>query len=368
VELGRYGYSRDGKPRNRQVLIGVVMMDGWPIAHHVFAGNRLDQTTVGEVVADLRQRFGLRRVVFVGDRGMVTLKNVEQLRQAEQGYLVGLQRRNRKAIPHYIEQALARGEWQECPVGITASEKSIVPRTRVQEVPGKEPGVRVFVVHSEEREQYERGLREQSMERARKELEELRLRVEKGELKQAEKVGAAAAKIFQRHHGHRYFAWELRQGQFHYCEHPVNFSREQACEGQYVIQTEEQDLTPVEAVMAYKQLNEVERGFAHLKGLLEVRPVHHRKDHRVRAHVFVAALAFLLDRALEKNLRAAGSSLSSPTAWQALETVRCVSVQVGDRSKLCVTRGSRQATEVLKILKLSELDPPAPPPGRETVM
>jgi transposase len=368
VELGRYGYSRDGKPRNRQVLIGVVMMDGWPIAHHVFAGNRLDQTTVGEVVADLRQRFGLRRVVFVGDRGMVTLKNVEQLRQAGQGYLVGLQRRNRKAIPHYIEQAVARGDWQECPAGITASEQSVVPRTRVQEVPGQEPGVRVFVVHSDEREQYERGLREQSMERARKELEELRLRVEKGELKQAEKIGAAAAKVLQRHHGQRYFAWELRQGQFHYFEHPLNFSREQAGEGKYVIQTEEQHLTPVEAVLAYKQLNEVERGFAHLKGLLEVRPVHHRREERVRAHVLVAALAFLLDRALEKKLRAAGSSLSSPAAWQALETVRCVSVQVGDRSKLCVTRGSRQATEVLKILQLSELDPPAPPPGRETVM
>jgi len=368
AELGRFGYSRDGKPRNRQVLMGVVMMDGWPIAHHVFAGNRLDQSTVGEVVADLRQRFGLRRVVFVGDRGMVTLKNLEQLRQAGQGYLVGFERRNRKAIPHYIEQAAAGGQWQECPVGITASEKSIVPRTRVQEVPGQEPGVRVFVVHSEEREQYERGLREQSMERARKELEELRRRVEKGELKQAEKIGAAAAKVLQRYHGHRYFAWELRQGQFHYFEHPVNFSREQACEGKYVIQTEEQHLTPVEAVMAYKQLHEVERGFAHLKGLLEVRPVHHRKEERVRAHVFVAALAFLLDRALEKKLRAAGSSLSSPAAWQALETVRCVAVEVGTRTKLCVTRGSRQATEVLKILKLSDLDPPQPPEGRETVM
>ena len=108
AELGRFGYSRDGKPRNRQVLVGVVMMDGWPIAHHVFAGNRLDQTTVAEVVADLRARLGLQRVVFVGDRGMVTLKNLAQLRQAEQGYLVGLQRRNRQEIPQYIEQAVAR--------------------------------------------------------------------------------------------------------------------------------------------------------------------------------------------------------------------------------------------------------------------
>jgi len=368
AELGQFGYSRDGKPRKRQVLIGVVMMEGWPIAHHVFAGNRLDQTTVGEVVEDLHQRFGLARVVFVGDRGMVTVNNLEQLRQAGQGYLVGLQRRHRKDIPHYIEQALAGQNWQECAAGMTASEKAVVPRTRVQEVAGKEPGVRVFVVHSEEREQYEHGLRELSMARVREGLERLRLRVEKGELKQAEKIGAAAAKVLGRNHGHRYFSWELRGGQFHYFEHPVNFAREKACEGKYVIQTEEPGLSPVEVVAAYKQLNEVERGFAHLKGLLEVRPVYHQKDDRVRAHVFVAALAFLLDRALEKKLRAAGSSLSSSAAWQALETVRCVSVEVGSRTKLCVTRGSQQAAQVLKILRIADLDPPEPPAGKETIM
>lgn len=96
--------------------------------------------------------------------------------------------------------------------------------------------------------------------------------------------------------------------------------------------------------------------------------MHHRKDDRVRAHVFVAALAFLLDRALEKKLRAANSTLSSPAAWQALETVRCVFVQVGNRTKLCVTRGSRHAAEVLKMLRLSDLDPPEPPEGDETIM
>jgi len=192
--------------------------------------------------------------------------------------------------------------------------------------------------------------------------------VEKGELKEAEKIGAAAAKVLVRNHGHRYFNWELRAGQFHYFEHAVNFPRETACEGKYVIQTEEPGPSPVEAVAAYKQLNEVERGFAHLKGLLEVRPVYHHKDDRVRAHVFVAALAFLLDRALEKKLRAAGSSLSSPAAWQALETVWCVTVEVGSRTKLCVTRGSRQAAEVLRILRLSELAPPEPPEGKETAM
>ena len=280
AELGRFGYSRDGKPRNPQVVIGVVMMEGWPIAHHVFAGNRLDQTTVLEVVQDLNARFDLNRVVFVGDRGMMTIGNVDKLRDLEQGYLVGLQRRNRKDTTEYIQQAAARTDWQECPVGITASEKKTVPQTRVVEVAGKQAGVRVFVVHSEERELYERGMRELSMERTRKELEALQKQVEKGELKEADKIGAAAATKLRRNHGHRYFDWELRQGKFRFFDHPVNLAREKALEGKYVIQTEERNLSALEAVAAYKELNEVERGFSHLKSLLELRPVYHRKDAR----------------------------------------------------------------------------------------
>jgi hypothetical protein len=272
AELARFGYSRDGKPRNRQIVLGVVMMDGWPIAHHVFAGNRLDQTTVLEVVKDLNQRFELNRVVFVGDRGMMTLGNVEQLRQLNQGYLLGLQRRNRKDTLDYIQQAEARTDWQECSVGITAAEKALPPKTRVVEVAGKGAGVRVFVVHSEEREVYERSMRELTMERARKELQALKTQVEKGQLKGADKIGAAAATRLHRHHGQRYFAWELRQGKFHFFEHPTNLAREKALEGKYVIQTEERNLSPVQAVAAYRELKEVERGFSHRKSPLELRP------------------------------------------------------------------------------------------------
>jgi transposase len=366
--LGRFGYSRDGKPRNRQIVIGVVMMEGWPIAHHVFAGNRLDQTTVIEVVKDLNTRFELNRVVFVGHRGMMTIGNVDKLRDLRQGYLVGLQRRNRKDTSEYIQQAAAHTNWQECPAGITASEKKVVPQTRVVEVPGKQAGVRVFVVHSEERELYERGMRELSMERTRKDLEALQRQVEKGELKEPDKIGAAAATKLRRNHGHRYFDWELREGKFHFFDHPVNLARERALEGKYVIQTEERNLSAVEAVAAYKELNEVERGFSHLKGLLDLRPVYHRNDTRVQAHVFVAALALLVDRALEKSLHAAGSKLSTPFAWQALEMVRCVEVELGQRRKVCVTRGNQHVTEVLRALGIAELDPPFPPKGRECLV
>ncbi len=110
----------------------------------------------------------------------------------------------------------------------------------------------MFVVDSEDRQQYEQARREQARQRVREQLERLQQRVERGALKQPEKIGAAAAAILGRHHGHRYFQWELRQGKFHYAAHEVNFAREQLLEGKYVIQTEERDLTPLEAVAATK--------------------------------------------------------------------------------------------------------------------
>src|SRR5213594_156473 len=166
--LAKHGHSRDGKPRNRQILVGVVMIDGWPIAHHVFEGNKRDSTTVESVLKDIQERFGLQRVVFVGDRGMVTLDNVELLRSQEQGYLVGLNRRRRPEILRYLQRAT--GPWLQCPAGVTASEKAEVPKTRVQEVASDKSDVRVFVVHSDERLAYEQGEREKAMERVRAEL------------------------------------------------------------------------------------------------------------------------------------------------------------------------------------------------------
>lgn len=99
-----------------------------------------------------------------------------------------------------------------------------------------------------------------------------------------------------------------------------------------MIQTEERHLSPVEAVTGDKERNEVERGFSHLKDLLELRPVYHHRDDRVRAHVFVAAPALWLDRALEKSLRAAGSGRSTPFAWQALEMIRHLRRRLGHAS------------------------------------
>jgi len=356
VGFALHGHSRDGKPRNRQVLVGMVMIDGWPIAHHVFQGNLRDSTTVEKVLQDLQSRFGLRRVVFVGDRGMVTSGNLDRLRASGQGYLVGLKRRRQPEILGYLEGAT--GPWLECPAGISAGEKSQVPKTVVQEVASGKPGVRVFVVHSEERLEYERGEREKAMQKVQEELQALEQRVSQGKLKAPEKIGAAASRVLSRHHGFRYYAWALKQGQFHYFEHPENLKQEKALEGKYLIQSEEPNLSPIEAVEIYKDLSEVERAFSGLKDVIEMRPIYHRTVPRVEAHIFIASLAFLLDRALEKKLKSAGNDLSSKQGWQALKTVRVVDIDLGNgEHKQSVTQGSSRAAAILSTLGIKDLDP-----------
>ena len=300
--LAAHGYSREGKPRNRQVLVGLVMIEGWPLAHHVFAGNWRDASTLPEVLKDLQQRFGLARVILVGDRGMMTSGNLEQLRSGGHGYVVGLNRRRRPQVLRYVEQA--RGPWQECPLGVAAAEQSAPFQTRVQEVASEQPGVRVFVVESEERLAYERGEREKAMGRVQPQLEALRRRVAGGKLKTPEKIGAAAQRVLARHHGSRYYDWKLEEGQFEYLEHPLHLRQEQALEGKYLIQVEGCDLSPREAVQVYKELSEVERAFRQLKDVIEMRPIYHQTDRRVQAHLFVAALAFLVDRLWKRNSRA----------------------------------------------------------------
>ena len=125
----------------------------------------------------------------------------------------------------------------------------------------------------------------------------------------------------------------------------------------------------LDAVRTYKDLTDVERGFRHLKDVLAVRPIYHRVEPRVRAHIFVAALALLLERLLERRLKEAGVDLSAPDALEAVATVRWVTFHLaGQPVRHGVSGGSPHARQVLKALGISDLKPPTPPEDQTTVM
>jgi transposase len=364
-DFARHGHSRDQKRRNVQVVVGVVMVAGWPITHHVWEGNRRDCTTVLEVLRDLQERFDFQRVVFVGDRGMVSEDNLEEMIDAGQGYLLGVRRRQNPELNGWL-QKLKPHKWIDCPVGITAAEQETPPRTRVQEVASGQEGKRVFVIDSEERRAYEERMRSRSMEKVRSLLEKLRKRVADGRLKKPEAIGAAAARALSRHHGDRYFRWQLTKGVFTFEEHPVRLGLEKQLEGKYVLMTSEKAFTAQDAVQQYKELMELERGFRALKDILALRPIYHQRESRVKAHIFVAALALLLQRLLERRLHRAKVPMSAAEAMQTLETIRVVKFHLpGQALRQGVSTGSPRARQVLKALGLSQLRPPTPA-GSET--
>jgi transposase len=364
-DFARHGHSRDQKRRNVQVIVGVVMVAGWPITHHVWEGNRRDSTTVLEVLRDLQERFDFQRVVFVGDRGMVSEANVKEILEAGQGYLLGVRRRQNPELSGWLEK-LKENRWIDCPVGITAAEQKEPPRTRVQEIPSGEEGKRVFVIDSEERQAYEQRMRERSMEKVRLRLEKLQKRVTAGRLKKPEAIGAAAARALSHHHGDRYYRWQLTEGVFSFEEHPVRLRREKQLEGKYVLTTSEKGFGAKDAVAHYKELMELERGFRSLKDILALRPIYHRVEPRVKAHIFVAALALLVQRLLERRLRDGKVNMSAADAMQALETIRVVTFHLeGQPTRRGVSVGTPRARQVLKALAVTQLRPPTPA-GPET--
>ena len=149
-EVAKHGHSRDGKPHNVQVVVGVVMVAGWPIAHHVWPGNRIDHSTVQDVVHDLNTRFH-SAVSCSSSRHGSRLKISKHWRTGSaHGLIMGVVAAEPKAGDGW--QRLDATKWIDCPVGINAQErKTDPPRTRAQEVASGDPDMRVFIIDSDER-------------------------------------------------------------------------------------------------------------------------------------------------------------------------------------------------------------------------
>ena len=141
-KLRRHGNSKDGKPRNVQVLLGTVMLHGLPIATHVFEGNRAEKKTVNEVVKDIRDRFGIRNIIFVADTGMKSPENLKLFQGLEgYSYILGHPGRRDADAEKWLQKVT--DNWEDVGRG-----------TRIQEVESGQSGVRVFVAASDERKKY----------------------------------------------------------------------------------------------------------------------------------------------------------------------------------------------------------------------
>ena len=348
--LRRHGHSRDGKRRNVQVLLGVVIANGFPIAHHIFPGNTADKATFETVISDLEQRLGLRRVLVVGDRGPVSEANLELLQAPgrQLRYLLGVPGRRHEESAKALE-AVAEDAWQPVDDG-----------NRVQEIElAEHPGIRYFVVDSAERKAYEQELRLRSMERAKARLEKVAAAVSAGRLKDPAKIGARAARALEQDHGGRYYSYEVPgPSEFKYYEDADKLGAETCREGRYVLKTNDPDLTAEQTVPLYKQLSDVEWAYRDLKDIIRMRPIHHRTDERIEAHLFVATLALFLKRTLEHELAKAGVNLTPTEAFAAMRSMGIGVLDLAGERRHLVSAGGRDARRLVKALGIEQLAPP----------
>jgi transposase len=350
--LRRHGKPKCGDRRNVLVVLGVVMANGWPIAHHVFPGNTADKKTFQSVVEDLETRFGLRRVLVVGDCGLVSPDNLAFLSAAgrQVRYLLGLPGR-------HSEEALAvfgrldEGAWAQVDEG-----------NRVQEVHLDDaPAVRYLVVESDERRATEAELRQRDMDRTAEALRAVEAAVASGRLRQPEKIGARAARALGEHHGTRYYSWALDpSGGFRFWEDPAKMAAETVREGRYLLKSDDPHLRPEEAAEVYKQLSDVEWAYRDLKDVIALRPIHHKTDPRIEGHIFVATLALFLKRTLEHHLREAGLYLSPTEAFAAVRSIGVSVLDFDGRRRLLTTAGGRDAQRIVRALGIGPVAPPQP--------
>lgn len=346
-KLRRHGHSKDGKPREVQVVLGVVMANGFPIAHHVFAGNQAEKTTLQDVLTDVDQRFDLGHVLVVADRGLVSPDNLEYLSKSKFRYLLGIPGRRCQEARDVLD-ALDETKWAR-----------VDAENRVQEVHLAGRTGRYFVIDSLQRKTYEQTLRERSMGRAREALEKVAAAVKAGRLKDPAKIGARAARASAKHHGHRYYSYEVPDaGAFRYWEDPEKMQAEMRHEGKYILKTDDAELGTVEAVGGFKELGTVESGFRDLKDVIEMRPVYHKTDARIEGHIFVATLGLFLKRSLEHQLASAFPELSGTEAIAAMRSIGLTELDLNGEPTRLVSVGGRDARRVLKALGITDLNPP----------
>lgn len=284
--LRRLGHSKDHRPDLPQVVIGLaVTREGIPVRVWVWPGNRNDQTLVEQVKADLAG-WRLGRAVYVVDSGFSGRDNLRRLRSAGGHYIAGLKLRS--GIPE-TEQALSRqGRY-----------RAVKDNLRVKEVRvgDGDAAVRYVVCHNPAEAERDRTRRQQRIERIEAELARLAQQRERATSKAEREQHLRGECALRDHPTLSRYLRQSKGGRLSLDR--AKIAAEQRLDGKYLLTTSDPSLSAEDVALGYKQLLEAERSFRDLKGTLLLRPVFHRKDDRIRAHVLICFLALVLVRLAE---------------------------------------------------------------------
>ena len=290
--LAFYGNDRDGKGDRPIIVYGVLAdREGRPVSVDVYPGNTGDPATVPNQVEKLRDRFGLQRVVLVGDRGMLTQKQIDTLKQhPELGWISALRS---SSIRKLVEQE--------------AIQMSLFDQQNLAEIASPDfPGERLMVCYNPLLADERKRKREDLLEATEKNLEKIVREVKRRTKKPLgkEEIGVKVGRISNSHKVAKHFDLTIEDGVFEWKRNEESIVSEAALDGIYVIRTSESEerFSADDTVRNYKSLSLVERIFRCLKTDLRVRPIYLRTEAHVRAHIFLCLLAYYLEWHLRKAL------------------------------------------------------------------
>jgi len=282
--LAKLGYSRDGKPGMLQVNYGLMTdVRGCPVAVSVFPGNTADPSTLMPQVRRLKDDFALAQLVLVGDRGMISGKAITQLRDEEGiDWITALKS---GSIRRLVDQGVVQpGLFDEH--NLFEFDHLDYPDERL--IACRNPQLAKLRAHK----------RQDLLSATERHLEPIRQRVKAGRLSGQDKIGVAVGKVLNKYKMGKHFQLEIEDQALRYSRKTEAIAAEAALDGIYIIRTsvKAERMDDADCVRHYKALANVERAFRTLKSVdLKIRPIHHRLEPRVRAHIFLCMLAYYVE-------------------------------------------------------------------------
>jgi transposase len=282
--LGKIGYNRDGKKNKLQVNYGLLTTrEGCPVAVSVYEGNTGDAKTLMPQVVKLREHFGLEHLVLVGDRGMISHKAIGDLKGLDGlAWITALKSTQIRTLVQ--SEALQLGLFDE--------------RDLFELTHPDYPDERLIACRNPELAKRRAHKRRALLEATDMELEKIRDRVARGALVGEAAIGLRVGRVINKYKVGKHFALQISSHALAYHILEDQVAAEAALDGIYVIRTglPKKHMPAAEAVRSYKALTNVERAFRSLKSVdLHVRPIHHRLETRVRAHIFLCMLSFYVE-------------------------------------------------------------------------
>jgi len=346
VKSAKHGYSRDRRPDRPQVLLGLVLNErGFPIHFEIFEGNLKDAKTLVGVIKKVRTRFGIEKGIVVGDRGMITTDNIEAITGEHLGYIM--------ALKHEAAKDLLR----EKSIQLELFDKRL-PVTIFQE-----DGKKYVLCGSEYRKERDVYVFNKILEKGKEALQVVEKMVNNRRLKKYDKVIRRAEKKLTKSGASRYydFSYEEKERKFTIIEKKDEVEKARALCGYYVLQTSETQMQDEKVEEYYKRLREVEDVFRDLKDLIDIRPVYHWIDRRVKTHIFLCLLSQVVLGGVRRKLKKEGwlgkrKENTLERFITLLGTVQLGEFSIGDETILRVQKKNPLKKVLQTIFDLSPFD------------